>query len=871
MSDTIDDVEGTLYPLWITNDWYIPVNKDGYVRGECAEGALGFVIKLHHLMNPELYQALKVPRLMGDTYRENAYIADLTEKELWAVREVFGRQGLGVGSLLQAYVVNDDYLRGPISTARSGIDPRRWDGALVLVNFKKGENPRFCLIKKIEDKIQSYPFTEAPISVAQYDAVIKESTYEGKTYQKTVFIVNRPAILTKPTENSIDGQSKDVPAAEAFSADQALDLDPAGSIWYAGVPSIAYGWAPITLQQSISIGDRGKWSARHHLELIEQICSGLRTLHTLGMLHADVRPANIVVQGPITEPASYKLADYGSFAHQERSPSRNVARSTNRTAQSSPVVVPHGQQLASIGGTQIGPVVVGERASAFYAPERRIGREREASDIAVIMDETPTQRTIVLGWKSDLLDKKTKLPNEEKLKGYIAEAREVPALDESKGTVLEAGDRIQIRDYIFELTEGEKRLEDKQIFVCKHTYWVIFHGRIAIESNQNLGGLRPIPVPRTIELLRWSVSTDLYSLGALTLYSVFRYQPEHKLVGKQVSGSDVEDQFREMLTYLTSVSFFNAIWPDLEKLRDFMEQRLDNRNFTAQRVVSGDDAARFAQETFENRPEDNAPVSLKAAAIEVTKRITQTTPGVSRLVEALDFNVAEFIFLFHFAFCCLHRQSHLRHDTDPSQTLAQELLHPDATQPDVTAILSNRDNIQPDVSIGRRDTEPLLRVVTPITTQPFCKNRGENPGPNGPATNALMRLEKLQRTIENPLLRDMKSDADTIGTYDPQPEISVRTERDQLLGDRQKLSAQTERRRKDLNILHNAVRDYKQELVKIQQAAMDINFWNFNKIMDKIWGIIKEVNTIETPLQQEEDAIPPEAESDNAEPQPNEN
>src|SRR5438552_14000655 len=58
--------------LWINNDWYIPVDQDGYCIGESAEGALGYIIKLSRSGKANFFTALKIPRLLGDTHRENA-------------------------------------------------------------------------------------------------------------------------------------------------------------------------------------------------------------------------------------------------------------------------------------------------------------------------------------------------------------------------------------------------------------------------------------------------------------------------------------------------------------------------------------------------------------------------------------------------------------------------------------------------------------------------------------------------------------------------------------------------------------------------------------------------------------------------------
>jgi hypothetical protein len=81
------------HKIWINGTWYISVNDDGECISPCYEGVFGIVIKLCNAYDQTKVSALKVPRLMGETYRENAYINDLLEKELLVVGEIFDGPG----------------------------------------------------------------------------------------------------------------------------------------------------------------------------------------------------------------------------------------------------------------------------------------------------------------------------------------------------------------------------------------------------------------------------------------------------------------------------------------------------------------------------------------------------------------------------------------------------------------------------------------------------------------------------------------------------------------------------------------------------------------------------------------------------------
>ena len=78
-------------------------------------------------------------------------------------------------------------------------------------------------------------------------------------------------------------------------------------------------------------------------------------------------------------------------------------------------------------------------------------------------------------------------PDEEKIKNYIKAAEIVGVTKQDQAfadIVLHVGDRVQIREFIFELAENEKRCGDKQVLICKRRFWQVYHGKVAIDDSE---------------------------------------------------------------------------------------------------------------------------------------------------------------------------------------------------------------------------------------------------------------------------------------------------------------------------------------------------------------------------------------------------
>lgn len=734
ISDAETPVQGEpkQFKLWITDQAYILVNETGRCVSYCAEGALGFIVQLTSRAGGRGW-ALKMPRLMGETHRENAYISDLMDKELKAVFMVQGdgvlrAENWGIGGPM----------RGQVNLRQAPEEAREWDGAIILICFERGENPRFCLIKEdANGGIKHFPpgNVDCPIKTAELLKRVTERAAAGsENWSRTVFIeLGGESNAAEPDGGEKGGGEKDGdprgtparPAAQTainiFDKDQALQLSPIGKTWYTCIPSVAYTWAPGTLQEAISLGRRGAWDIDKHLSLMSRLCQGLSKLHSGNMLHADLRPANITYEGDPQDPKNYVLSDYGSFAE-------TGARE------------PDGRPT---GGTVLGPVVGTERVSPFYAPERRAGREREAADVAVILDSGGGENIdIMLGWRSKLLDPETSTvpidltadlekfddtaPESSADRAQGARRAQVQKEAErvhSTANLLKEGDRIQIRDYIFDVVKSTD-IDDKQILECKRRCWKIYHGRIVVSHDETFPLPTYFPITRTVELLQWSAATDLYSLGALSLYSVYRDDKVSRDENHQLKESSllIEESFREMLRYLENEEYFNSIWPELEWFRRQLEEKLAE--------YDGKSRADFSNAQFERqdstKPADDRQ-TLKGEAVALVRRLTQTVPGTRRLVEAFEFKLGPFIFFIHFVLCCLHRRS--------------ELHEPEKWE-----------------------------------EKPFCASRAEKPSADGGASLAWKRLGRIRDLIVRygSNLAELDTDGNDIPPFEPRPEPTLR-------------------------------------------------------------------------------------------------
>ncbi len=509
--------------LPISSNEYIPINQEGQCIGICGEGAFGFVIGLKRFLNASgkpdendpTENALKIPRLVADTYRENAFISEIMEQEGATAQAIYSSD---TGNLAP-YVPNSSaQFKYPISINLPIWSA--WNDSILFVRYEKNQNPFFCLVKRPRGRNSELPIYPSGVrDFPDLDKNLWDSLCSKvKKDSKVIFLAG------------MGGGSKS--KAYIHEADDVIKPSPNEKIWYACIPSATYKWAPITLQEVVARDMRkGKapnsfWTTESHLKLIGNICEAIKTIHNRNYIHGDLRPANIVClsdsvnreDDSANKPENYKVSDYGSLATAGLSAPLRASASTYQSA--------------------AGPSIITERVSPFYSPARGVAKERETADSAIVTRRDDDKGCdVFVGWKAKLkatgVIKADGQLDKDKLKALRGNAK-------SEGSnVLKSGDRIQIRDYIFELSKDETYVDGLQVFECAPEYWSIFHGRVLVkgdlvedEAKQLSGTPKPevgvefnqpivFSIPRLIEILQWSQHTDIFSIGVLTLYTLF--------------------------------------------------------------------------------------------------------------------------------------------------------------------------------------------------------------------------------------------------------------------------------------------------------------------------------------------------------------
>jgi hypothetical protein len=911
------DPSGKIYKLWIHDQWYIPVDAEGRCVGVCGEGALGFIVQLLSTDDKERKVALKIPRMMAETHRENAYICGLLAQERAAVVQLFAEssngQGINVAGLLTSHITLDP-LRAPLTIRELRDEAINWHNALILVRFEKSQNPYFCLVKPGVDEPYPPKAKALRISNEQFKRIQELTVNQGmagRYYAQTVFV-------TQPESDGNGQAGGEQPAASslvAFNITEALSPEKKATAmtWYTCLPSVGYTWAPNTLQEAIGIRSRGEtWSLKKHLRLVERLCSGVKALHDKNMLHADIRPANVVHLAGPENPESYFLSDYGSFATSHIFP---ISRSDAEPR----------------GNTIIGPVVEGERTSAFYAPERQSGRERETADTAIVVPQQNVGTDYVLvGWKSEfqrfgLLDNRARPKrNADGFMKFIAQERERFKDQQAPDSALHKGDRIQLRDYIFELADREQVLGNMHLFECHDLYWTVYHGKIVINENNPFTECYTFPIPRVIELPQWSAATDIYSLGAISLYSVYSdyhsrgaanqgteseeadkeeatlnngavqassvqesgqpanqeslaeaeqlieatHHPTSQVRRvRNLSGSDTLDKgFEAMLTYLADHSLFNAVWPRLEWLRGQIEEKLlEPGKWTAELLATAPfkpnpklkqrtsdyDAEATANHNDTAQNEQNEKASnLKDETAKVISQITSTVPGIARLLEK--------------QIVMLEGKPEVRYQLGPFVFFMHFVLR----------CLHRGENM---------DAEKQEWAKEAWMTVPFCRDRHEQTEKNEANGKravelAQERLEAILNIIDDGALQGLWSNQ--VAAFDLRPENELRQELEELRAEsmvwgREKEQARASKTHLELAVktleseraaLHDQLQEAHGEaqglrqrndarttsinraLTRLQQATLAELLGNRRTVIQEIVGYLLETNV--TPAQQ---------------------
>jgi len=661
----------------------VEVDSNGTILTSCAEGALGYIVQLQspEHIKPRSLVALKVPRLRADTLEENAYVAEILAGEARAVfqaNNALRPDGL-IGTVITTH---PNFLRNPVTLdCHPDGDAKQQHGCIPLLQFGKDHRLRMCNIRfdKVgEDwRLRVFPETMAEeLSFLRHEEWLsfRRDAQQFEVLSRPFYFVGRP-----PSERN-GPMSSQLPSFGRLS--RALDTERPDNVWYAALPSILFRWADGTLQRALGTGAHVDWSPRQHYRLFRQVLCGLHTLHTRGIIHADVRPANVMAIGDLRNPDYYALSDYGSFTTDQ---------------------VSTGTASASQSGFTTLPGIARHRASVFYSQERRAGVEREDADVALIIGEPPRadgsggEYFIRLGWKAELFDsgcnklRPDVLADMEKSWGGMRardrEGHDPSALQSGEDAAwrLAAGDQIRLRDYVFKLSDtheegreieidGQKRSVRCIDFRCSAQYTRVLLEKLAARGEHYLfseqSSVAPrvpeavmvLDLPRWIELRQSSVATDMFSVGVLALYTVYTgarlaaCRSDAQKSGstdlspdRWVQSDDLEERIVALVRRLEDEKNFRSLWPLLDCACSRIEQTV--RQFqSAASVLSQVDNLPAALD--ERRP-------FKSFR-ELVERLIEITSGLSReLLDILNYfqNYGYFLLFLHFVLSCIHRRS----------------------------------------------------------------------------------------------------------------------------------------------------------------------------------------------------------------------
>lgn len=753
------------FRIWIHSNYYLQVDRFGYILGTCYEGALGCVVPLLSAVDHNRL-ALKVPRMLADTVRENAFISQVVSAESVIVHRA-NEEFKATAGLIPVQELGRNILRGVRELRNASTqEARQQDGCILLFYFRKDRNPRVCALRYDGEQRLVFPpdserdlsfFTRELWDRARESAcnfeVPEVASYYFEVGPQTPAALRVEGIVHSPligTMTTSDGPQ----------------------VWFAALPSILYNWANGTLQEAVSQARLQVWSLDQHYELCCRVLRGVDTLHSKRFIHGDLRPANIMTCGPGNAPENYVVGDYGSF-------SEDFSRLG-------------GPQNAGSGHTVVGGLGR-HRTSVFYAPERRAGVERESADVALILSTlddviVTNEYLIYFGWRSCLIDPRTHAPDEQLLQTLRNDWRRMREAAEGErhalvGDRLAPGDRLRVREFIFTVLDAEEVVDEaplaeteaegantstrrvlsrRMVVRCSSRFAQVVHERLTVyDECPRLQDCMVVGLPNYVELRQWSVATDVYGVGALILYTMFmsglqRGIPvaDELLRARDDTMGNAETLLQQMLEILEGLPSFLALWSDLEDFRWNLEHQ-DNAS------LSGVDLARVEIRSRPNTYPDageghgvsfpsedpNERRTLGGFALRTVNNLLRSVPNIRYVLHKFQcvelmrggierststYNAAHFLLFVHFVMACLHRRSHLR-------------------------------------AVG--ETELIY---------PFCRDRCDSPVPNGPAAKTLARLTELKLRLLQPRYDGIVVEDKQLVNFDPRDVMQIRIEHAQL-------------------------------------------------------------------------------------------
>ena len=630
------------------NKLTLVIDAKGFATGTVYEGALGFVLQT---TTPAGRHALKLPRLMADTDRENYYIAGVMDQEARnaaLIRPIVGSEDTtavpGIPGVL-ATLVEADALK------QIFYGPNSQELALI-VSFAKDSPPRFCLVT--------------------YDPLNKALTFEpngtsvGEWLTPELWLSARDLFRGGPQAAGRACVTLRRSGAEILANGRGVTGD---DTWFLGVPSPVYEWKTGTLEQAVRSNRRPAWTWTDHLNFCARMAGGLETLYAANFVHGDLRPANIMYEGDPGNWQNYCLIDYSSFS------------AITQAVQLPPTNEPD--------ATVVGVPVAEARQSPFYPIERRVGREREDGDTVVIR-RRDGYWFVHVGFRSQIFEKgKLSQGSEEAFSELNTMLKTgTMALPQSSPGQWLSGDRIRVRDFVFGVDAWHEG-------VSGNTYggrgaWLVYNNRVLVPLD-SADGDRVLSVSRTAPLWQWSMATDMYSLGVLLLYSWF-YDPAGCLPespregiqdgaeGPRLRQDEMspgwfarrEDEFVAMIAAMSNPFYAREIIPEIAGIAALLRRLGFNQEFNRDtggrlvrlRVVEKDGQLDIKEALDEPAVEETEAAealladqkTLLGRVYAAASLMTQSTPGLWRVLYSTGRNLAWFVCLVETAVGLMHRR-----------------------------------------------------------------------------------------------------------------------------------------------------------------------------------------------------------------------
>lgn len=678
--------------LWLNSTWYIEVDNDGYLLSKCAEGALGYVIQCQS--EAKQTSALKLPRLRGDSVLENAEYCNVLSREAMEVLKVdAARIKDGLVRLLhpnQSILYERHNLQDSYST-------KHQHDYTLLFCFEKDRPVRIAKIKFDGIQLLVFPSSSDNLKKELENAITKADWDALTTGQDSAPLdINRrePLLFTVSVNQRILKEVDDISKGRLLSSELSSRHPPA--YWYLWLPSLMFEWAEGTLQSSIHNNEHKKWKLYDIYTVLTNLLQGLKSLHELTMIHGDVRPANIMACGSMSDPACYRLGDYGSFSVDL--PTASTGSGVARTGHSAP------------------PSVTRHRSSSFYARERRSGVEREDADVAVlvsILDKGEPSLLLVLTWKrllpmiDDTVGWKARLEDYSQLHSEISGQKHDPL---TRPWELGNGDQIRVRDLVFTVRSYSDKPETNAIYVvCDPRCRRIMNERVVVELNEPLfinkynQNIAIIDIPRWIEVRQASVASDMFGVGSVSLFVAYSIACVRKGVSPiSAQQHAIDSAVGDLIAKLENEKNFQNLWIDIRRICGIVEMAFCRFNKFQVQMQNTSDAdlsnaicelilselnqrSQDVKTVKSSKKDKNSPASksnsdlfstFRSSYQALRKALIYWVPELEIVFKNAGNSIHLFMFI-EFVLCCLHRRTHLgglnNTDTPPALWKSEEV------------------------------------------------------------------------------------------------------------------------------------------------------------------------------------------------------